>query len=157
MRPLQANSTPASPTFEYELEETSWRVSESGSCRPQAVFEGLNSATWRLAPDAPPPNAGSTQFTALVAETACTSGRTADGRVLPPVIFLGRTEVVVVFAVRPPPPNPGGLEACPAPPPTRVVVKLSEALGERRLLDGGVSPPADPRLEPVPLDIDPIN
>jgi hypothetical protein len=34
-----------------------------------------------------------------------------------------------------------GLEACPAPPPTRIEVQLGAPLGNRQLLDGGVFPP----------------
>lgn len=139
-----------------ELAAEGWQVTEFGGCRPLAAFQGLNSATWQFAPDVPFPNGGSTSFTALVHETACTSGRSADGRVLPPMILMGATEVLVIFAVRPPPPNPNGLEACPAPPPTRVDVTLPKALGDRALLDGGVSPPADPHPEVVPIDIDPV-
>jgi hypothetical protein len=129
-----------------------WALGEFGGCRPQAVFNGLNSATWHLAPDVPFPNRASARFTALVSETACTSGRTADGRVLPPAILASATEVLVIFAVRPPPPSGNGLEACPGPPPTRIEVTLPEALGDRPLLDGGVSPPADPHPEIAPID-----
>ena len=114
-----------------ELGPAGWTSKEFGDCRPQAVFNGLNSATWHLAPDVPFPNKASTRFTALVSETTCTSGRSADGRVLPPAILTSPTEVLVVFAVRPPPPSGNGLEACPAPPPTRIEVTLPEALGDR--------------------------
>jgi hypothetical protein len=135
-----------------ELGPAAWTLTEFGDCRPQAVFNGLNSATWQLAPDVPFPNKASTRFTALVSETTCTSGRSADGRVLPPAILTNPKEVIVIFAVKPPPPSANGLEACPAPPPTRMEVTLPEALGDRPLLDGGVSPPADPHPEIAPID-----
>ena len=123
-----------------ELGPSGWTLKEFGDCRPQAVFNGLNSATWHFAPDVPFPNRASTRFTALVSEMTCTSGRTADGRVLPPAILASATEILVIFAVRPPPPSANGLEACPAPPPTRVDVTLPQPLGNRPLLDGGISP-----------------
>ena len=135
-----------------ELGQAGWTPKEFGDCRPQAVFNGLNSATWHLAPDVPFPNRASTRFTALVSEMTCTSGRSADGRVLPPAILASPTEILVIFAVRPPPPSGNGLEACPGPPPTRVEVTLPEPLGNRPLLDGGVSPPADPHPEIAPID-----
>jgi hypothetical protein len=135
-----------------QLGPTGRTAKEFGDCRPQAAFNGLNSATWKLAPDVPFPNRASTRFTALVSETTCTSGRSADGRVLPPAILASATEVLVIFAVRPPSPSANGLEACPAPPPTRVEVTLPEPLGNRPLLDGGVSPPADPHPEIAPID-----
>jgi hypothetical protein len=135
-----------------ELGPAGWTLGEFGGCRPQAFFSGLNSATWHLAPDVPFPNHASTRFTALVSETTCTSGRSADGRVLAPAILTSATEVLVIFAVRPPPPSGNGLEACPGPPPTRIEVALPEVLGDRPLLDGGVSPPADPHSEIAPID-----
>lgn len=140
------------------LGPTEWALEEWGECRPRAVFEGLNGATWTLAGDAPFPTERSRSFTALVQETQCTGGLMADGRVLPPAILVGSAEVLLIFAVRPPPPPPPGTAVgCPAPPPTRVEVTLPEPLGERRLLDGGVSPPADPRPPTGTIDIDPIH
>ena len=133
-----------------------WIAGQWGACRPQVAFEGLNSATWEFAPDVPFPNRASTHFTALVSETTCTGGVRAEGRVLPPAILTSPTEVLVIFAVRPLPPR-NGLVTCPGPPPTRVEVSLTEPLGERRLLDGGVSPPNDPHPEVIPVDIDPIH
>ena len=140
------------------LGPTEWAVEEWGECRPRAAFEGLNGATWTFAPDVPFPTKRSQAFTALVQETQCTGGLTADGRVLPPAILVGSAEVLVIFAVRPPPPPPPGTTAlgCPAPQPTRVEVTLPEPLGERRLLDGGVSPPADPHPPTSTVDIDPL-
>jgi hypothetical protein len=140
-----------------ELDAVGWTPKEWGGCRPTAVFNGLNAATWQLAPDVPFPNARSISFTALVSEAACTSGRTADDRVLPPAILTSQADVLVIFAVRPPPPSPNGLETCPGPPPTRFEVALPEPLGERTLLDGGVSPPADPHPPIAPFDVDPIH
>jgi hypothetical protein len=121
-----------------------WKAAGIGSCEPLLSLPGLNAATWHLPDDAPLPAPGALGFVALVSETACTSGRSADGRVLPPVIVREPARVLVVFAVRPPPPaSPGGLEACPAPPPTRIEVQLGAPLGNRELLDGGVFPPRD--------------
>ena len=139
------------------LGPTGWAVEESGECRPRTAFEGLNGATWTLAPNVPFPTGRSESFTALVQETECTGGLTADGRVLPPAVLLGSAEVLVIFAVRPPPPPPPGTAVgCPAPRPTRIEVTLPEPLGERRLLDGGVTPPADTHPPAGTIDIDPI-
>ena len=135
-----------------------WAVEEAGECRPRAAFAGLNGATWTFAPDVPFPTKRSTGFTALVRETECTGGLTADGRVLPPALVAGTAEVLVIFAVQPPPPPPPGQAiGCPAPMPTRVDVTLPGPLGDRRLLDGGVSPPGDPHPPINIIDIDPLN
>jgi hypothetical protein len=124
-------------------DDAAWKAAGIGPCKPLLSLPGLNAATWRLPDDAPLPGPADVGFVALVSEAACTSGRSAEGRVLPPVVVREPTRVLVVFAVRPPPAAPGGLEACLAPPPTRIEVRLGGPLGNRELLDGGVFPPRD--------------
>jgi hypothetical protein len=126
-----------------EHSDAGWAARLMPPCEPRLALGSLNAATWTLAMDEPMPPPDATGFVALVSETECTSGRPAAGRILPPVIVREPTRVLVVFAVRPPPPMPGGLEACPAPPPTPVRVELGEPLGKRELLDGGLFPPRD--------------
>jgi hypothetical protein len=133
-----------------------WFVEDWGGCRPQVVFEGLHAAVWDVAPDVPFPNPRSTSVTAMVNEMACTGGLSADGRVLPPLIIANDAEVVIIFAVRLPPPTHGAV-SCPGPPPTRVEVQLGAPLGPRTLLDGSTVPPRDPIPHPVPIDVDPIH
>lgn len=126
-----------------ERHDTVWTARMTPSCEPRLSLPGLNAATWSLRMDEPLPPPDATGFVALVSETACTSGRPADGRILPPVILREQARVLVVFAVHPPPPMPGGLENCGGPPPTPVRVELGQPLGKRQLLDGGVFPPRD--------------
>jgi hypothetical protein len=121
--------------------DAGWKARLTPPCEPRLSLPGLNAATWSLAEDQLPPPPDATGFVALVSETACTSGRPAAERILPPLIVREPTRVLVVFAVQPPPPMPGGLENCVGPPPTRVRVELGEPLGKRELLDGGVFPP----------------
>jgi hypothetical protein len=124
-----------------EHSDAGWKARMTPPCDPHLSLPGLNAATWSLALDEPPPPPDATGFVALVSETTCTSGRSAAGRILPPLIVREPTRVLVVFAVQPPPPAPGGLENCAGPPPTPVRVELGEPLGKRELLDGGVFPP----------------
>lgn len=131
---------------EVELQPGGWKVVGYGQCRPRAVLEGLNGATWVLDPRAAFPGPEDNEFVALVTETACAGGQSSEGRILSPTILYGQREVLVVFAVRP---QPGEFFTCPGNPATRVLVSLEEPLGERRLLDGGVFPPHDP-AEPWP-------
>ena len=49
--------------------------------------------------------------------------------------------MLVVFAALP---LGGDMQTCPSNRPARVVVELREPLGDRRLLDAGVFPPAEP-------------
>jgi hypothetical protein len=124
---------------------TVWKLGGWAGCRPEIVLDGLNLATWVLDPDAPPPDAAATTFAALVTERTCTSGQPMGARLQPPSISYDEESVLVVFAARP---LEGDAFDCPSNPPTRVVVQLREPLGERRLLDGGFFPPAEP-VEPA--------
>ena len=119
-----------------------WSVTRRGVCEPRLVLPpGLNAATWRLPTGAAPPGPDAASFTAMVAETSCANGQSAEGRILPPVVIREPTRVLVIFAVRPP--VRSGLVTCPAPPPTAYEVRIGGPLGARELLDGGVFPPAD--------------
>jgi hypothetical protein len=62
-------------------------------------------------------------------------------RLQPPSITFGPDAVLVVFAARP---LAGDVFDCQGNPSTRVVVQLREPLGERKLLDAGFFPPAEP-------------
>lgn len=88
-----------------------------------------------------------TEFTAWVTETACASGQSSADRIIGPDIRVSADEVVVTFGVRARLALAG---TCQGNPPTRVIVSLPEALGERALLDGGREPPDEP-----PACIDP--
>jgi hypothetical protein len=141
-----------------ERSANGWAVVAWGGCTPQADVDGLNAASWQVAPDVPFPNRRTTEVVAMVSETVCMGGETADGRVLPPAVLTSLTEVLIIFAVRPLPAlGAGGTVGCPMPRPTRVSVALPEPLGDRRLLDGGVSPPGNPFPEVVPVDVDPLH
>jgi hypothetical protein len=137
----EAISTGGLVAIAVEHGDSGWKARLTPPCEPRLSLPGLNAATWSLDTDelSPPPDA--TGFVALVSETVCVSGRRADGRILPPLIIREPTRVLVIFAIQPPPPAPGGLENCAGPAPTRVRVELGEPLGERELLDGGVFPP----------------
>lgn len=118
-----------------------WKNGGWGGCRPEIVIDGLNLATWILDPDAPPPDATATTFTALVTERTCTSGRAMGARLQAPSITYGLDSVLVVFVARP---LEGNAFDCQGNPSTRVVVELREPLGNRHLLDSGFLPPAEP-------------
>ena len=118
-----------------------WRVRGWGQCRPRAAFDGANGATWVFDPNVPPAGPSDRRFSALVTEVECASGRSSEGRVLPPVIVYRPEEILVAFAVRPPRGDAGDCQSNPA---TRVVVELDEPIAGRRLVDAGVFPPHDP-------------
>jgi hypothetical protein len=136
-----AGTDPEFADARIEFEGGVWKLGGWGQCRPRIVLDGLSLAAWVLDPEAPPPDATATTFTALVTEWSCTGGKPMGGRLQPPSITYGRESVLVVFAARP---LEGGDFDCPGNPSTRAVVQLREPLGERRLLDAGVFPPAEP-------------
>ena len=119
-----------------------WEFDSFGSCPASVVLaKGFGNASWILDAGAPPPGAGDTEFVAMVTEEACASGRPADGRIAPPTVIYEATRILVIFAVRSAPPNE--FHTCQSNPPTRVVVKLTQPIGQRHLLDGGFFPPHD--------------
>ncbi len=117
-----------------------WVARSVGVCEPMLAVPGFHAATWHLPDGAPIPPPGTDRVTAMVSESECTSGRSAAGRIVAPVIVREPQRILVVFAVRPPVPF-GPIEACPAPPPTPFDLELGDRLGQRELLDGGVWPP----------------
>ena len=84
--------------------------------------------------------AETTEFTAWVTEVGCASGRSSADRIGGPDIQISDDTVMVTFGVVP----LGGAQECQGNPPTAVTVRLPEPLGDRRLLDGGREPPAEP-------------
>jgi hypothetical protein len=119
-----------------------WTAGAAGTCAPTLELPGLDAATWNLPLDvAPAPDLR--RFSAEVSEVPCVGGRVADGRILPPLLMRQMTQVVVIFAIVPPPAT-GGPMACPRAPPARYEVDLGEPLGGRELLDGSTIPPRSP-------------
>jgi hypothetical protein len=144
---VPAGADPPFVSATLENQGAAWKLAGWGQCRPQLVLEGLSLATWVLDPDAPAPQPGTKTFHALVTERECTSGQPMGARLRPPSVTYGRDSVFVVFAATPQ--INLGFATCPGNPPARVVVELSEPLGDRRLLDAAFFPPAEPVADDV--------
>jgi hypothetical protein len=108
------------------------------ACTPSETGQ-YGPATWALDPAADV-GAETTEFTAWVTELGCASGRSSADRIRGPDIQISDGTVMVTFGVVP----LGGAQECQGNPPTAGTVQLPEPLGERRLLDGGREPPAEP-------------
>jgi hypothetical protein len=105
---------------------------------------GIGRASWALPTDEEI-GRGTVQFTALVRERACASGRSSEGRIIGPDITYTDEAVIVTFQVQ----GLSGAQDCQGNPSTATQVTLEEALGDRRLLDGDSDPPREPpRCEP---------
>lgn len=126
------------------LTQDGWGVDSFGGCLPRLdVSDDVSVASWWVDPQAEPIGQDSESIPALVLELACASGGTAEGRIVPPTIVYGATEVTITIIVR----SLGDAE-CPGHPPTPYTIELAEPLGHRTLVDGGSFPPGDPLAEP---------
>lgn len=117
-----------------------WQATDpDGVCDLRAVpGPDLNVASWTLDET---PTSADRSLRVLVMEEACASGRTAEGRIEPPLLFLDKDRVIVTIGVRP----AGGGQDCPGHGSAPYTVELGQALGDRVLLDGGVYPPLNVR------------
>ena len=127
------------------LQDGRWQLAGWGQCRPRIDLEGLSPASWTLDPDAPAPDATTTDLAILVNELACTGGQEMGARLLAPTVLEREDSVLIVFAAVP---LEGDAFECPGNPPSRVVVRLSAPLGDRVLRDAGSFPPLDPAAAP---------
>jgi hypothetical protein len=123
-----------------------WQLELVGQCRLQPfVPPDVTVGVWWLDPQAKPPARDAMSVSILLNELACSSGRSPEGRVLPPAIVATPETMTVTILVRR---RPGGND-CQGTAPFPMVLQLPEALGLRRLLDGGSFPPRDASV-PMP-------
>jgi hypothetical protein len=122
-----------------------WAVDSYGACTPRPVVpDAVSVADWWVDPDAEPIGPDSDVISALVHERACASGQDAEGRIPPPDIVYGQTEVTITIVVQ----KRDGDQDCQGNPLTPFTIELDEPLGARELLNGGQLPPGDPFADP---------
>lgn len=119
----------------------SWSLrSGQSACLPRvALVPGLEGATWSLRGRRPSPR--SRRLAVWVQERGCASGRPPVGRIARPIVQFRPDSIVVIIATEP----LLGAQDCPGAPPAPYTVRLPVRLGDRRLYDGGVFPPREPR------------
>lgn len=108
-----------------------WDFLNSGGCRPATFAAGLNGADWQHR--GPSPSGSDRTVRAWVTETACASGRSAEGRIVEPKISYGAKRIVIAAFVRP---QKGASQTCPSNPPVLHTFQLSEPIGDRVVSDG---------------------
>lgn len=106
------------------------------SCRVQAFKKGADTGEWFVASKRQPAPSATTVKVAVY-ESSCSSGKSPAGRLYPPVIEFGETTVKITYFVKPP---KGMMQTCPGAPPAYKTLNLTEAIGDRELVDGGVYP-----------------
>ncbi len=134
-------------SIEVSRDAFGWKPLTMGQCEPHVVLSAeFGPATWGLDPAFPMPDAKQSEFHILVWERSCSGGVPTTGRMSAPVVQYSADAVTVTIGVRPVKVEPGILVTCPGPPGTPAILRLSEPLGTRTLLDGGVTPPAPPTV-----------
>jgi hypothetical protein len=106
--------------------------------------DGVGEVEWVLDPDAPPPDASSTQLRLLATERSCASGQEMGERLLGPQVVETDDAVLIALGVIPQP----GAQACPGNPSTPVVVDLAAPLGDRAIRDAMSLGPITSLIDP---------
>ena len=134
-------AAPSGPVATYPPVPTFPVPAELLSSPIAALPSEFGPATWAEDADFPAPGADTTELHLLVWERACSGGAPATGRISAPVVTFGPTTVTIALGVRPLEVPEGYGVTCPGPPGTPVILRLSEPIGSRQLLDGGCTPP----------------
>ena len=109
-----------------------WKWAGTGDCAPRAwAPPGYGAATWVLDPAFAKPSNNTRVLQLLVHELACSSGRTAHGRIGPAYVMGDRYDIRIELLVR----YLAGDQDCQGVDPTPVRLRLHEALGDRGLRD----------------------
>jgi hypothetical protein len=102
-------------------------------------------ADWWVSPADVPLSPDARVIHGFLQERACASGSSPEGRILGPAIEYGTDAIVVTFKVR----GVAGFATCPSNPQFPIAIELTEALGARGVLDGGITPPRDATIDPT--------
>ena len=115
----------------------------SASVPPPIFGPDAGRADWWIDPGQLPLEPAARTVRGFLLERACASGSSPEGRILGPRIEYRADAIIVTYRVR----EIGG--RCPSNPRFSITVSLTEDLGSRRLLDGGVDPPRDASIDPT--------
>lgn len=110
------------------------------------LSDGRASTPWNVVPNRLPVKRSARSLWIQMTETACASGRPADGRASVPVIQYAPTQITLLARIGP----STGTQTCQSNPPTYLKVELSQPIGSRALIDGG-SVPSNSRLSRTQL------
>jgi hypothetical protein len=124
----------------FMLANGTWTEGSSGTCAGTVRRgPGLVRADWWLDPRFDAPQDTDDLVQAVLLERSCASGHSPEGRIAPPSIAYFENAIVVTMSVQH---RPGGQD-CAGNPEFRFKLRLDQAVGRRRLLDGSVFPPRD--------------
>jgi hypothetical protein len=113
------------------------------SCRQSGPGVSSGPATWRLAH---PVGAEATSLDLLIQEGACASGKSPEGRILPPTVSYSPTAITISVRVATLP----GPQDCQGNSDYPLTVRLTDPVGDRMILGGmfeqhpGTSPTPPP-------------
>lgn len=113
-----------------------WVAATWGECRPRYVGDLMRAASWSLR-STPHPDARSMEV--LIADPECAEGPLNASQILPPTVqYQDRVVTVTIWIGRSA--SLDTARGCPGFPPLPYAIQLSESLGRRKVLDGGVIP-----------------
>jgi len=121
-----------------ENQDSVWRWTGSGGCRPRSLRDGIVASEWRLLDGRASLKPKMRTLKIGVQELACTGAADPSARIQLPHISYSKHRLVITTWITPLPP---GIHTCPGNPVAPYKVKLPRPLGKRVLLDGGTYPP----------------
>jgi hypothetical protein len=136
-----------SGNFEYletEFKSGTWVLKGLGDCQFQYLVRDRATIAWWIDPANPPKSADRELH--VLGRDLCPP--TLAGRLGGPVVRYGTDSILIVLTATA---SPVTGTACGSAPGAPVTVRLTEPIGARSLVDGGVWPARDARIVPPPL------
>ncbi len=132
--------------FRRARRRASWTFVAASSAQPlRCTRDGIRASSWRPDPTRDP-QTDEVMLRVLVTEQTFASGKRADGRVLPPEIYVDAEDLVLTIFVTPRPGYQSGSRNSETP----IAVALPHPVGSRRLIDGALARLSPPRVPPSP-------
>lgn len=120
-----------------ELRDGKWETDGVKPCSPMRYRTGSTATSWALKEE---PTRGATELTVQVSAEACSSGRSAQGRILAPIIEELKDRIEISFFLSP---LQADEHTCEEAPTTTTTVTLRGRVGGRTLYDAGRYPPVE--------------
>jgi hypothetical protein len=121
-----------------ENQDSVWKWTGSGGCKPRSLRNGIVSSEWRLLDESAGLKPKTRALTIGVQELACTGGADPSARIQVPDLLFSKHRLIIATWITPLPP---GIHTCPGNPVAPYKLKLPRPLSNRVLVDGSTYPP----------------
>lgn len=119
----------------FERKGNKWHWVGSGDCTLEAMKEGASVGLW-FRSRGQDYEATTKSIKVDVFEQSCSGGSPPTGRVLAPQVEYLSDSIVVTYFIKDQP----GVFGCPGAPPVTRILRLSEPIGDRTVVDGSSYP-----------------